>query len=104
MAATADKRSDRRVKVDLWIEVQREGELYFQRAANLSVGGAFFHQTVPLPVGTVVDLRFGLPDDAQIIACRGVIVATQELGMGVRFQELGPLDRARLERFVNAHA
>jgi uncharacterized protein (TIGR02266 family) len=95
-----EKRKEQRVPVDLWIEAQREGELYYQRASNLSVGGAFFAQTIPLPLGTRVALRFTLPGDAQEIACDGEIVTAKELGMGVQFIELADADRARIERLV----
>lgn len=95
-----EKRKEQRVPVDLWIEAELEGELYYQRASNLSVGGAFFAQTIPLPLGTRVSLKFTLPGDAQEIACAGEIVTAKELGMGVQFIELPAADRARIEKLV----
>jgi type IV pilus assembly protein PilZ len=95
-----EKRREQRVPVDLWIEAEREGELYYQRASNLSVGGAFFAQTIPLPLGTRVSLRFTLPGDAQEISCAGEIVTAKDLGMGVQFLDLQAADRARIERLV----
>lgn len=95
-----DKRKLKRIPVDLWIEVERDGELYFQRASNLSAGGAYFDQTVPLPVGTNVHLRFGLPGDSKPVECRGEIVTAQGLGMGVHFLELASEDLERLERLI----
>lgn len=86
--------------VDLWIEAEREGELYYQRASNLSVGGAYFTQTIPLPLGTRVTLKFTLPGDAKEIACAGEIVSARDLGMGVQFLELPKTDQARIERLV----
>lgn len=100
MAEGKEKRKELRVPVDLWIEAEREGELYYQRASNLSVGGAFFAQTIPLPLGTRVALKFTLPGDAQEIACDGEIVSAKELGMGVQFIELPEPDRLRIERLV----
>lgn len=100
MAAGKEKRKEQRVPVDLWIEAEREGELYYQRASNLSVGGAFFAQTIPLPLGTKVSLKFTLPGDAHEIACEGEIVTAKELGMGVQFIALPESDRARIERLV----
>ncbi|MEW6431811.1 MAG: PilZ domain-containing protein [Myxococcota bacterium] len=96
-----EKRREQRVPVDLWIEAERDGELYYQRASNLSVGGAFFAQTIPLPLGTRVTLKFTLPGDAQEIACDGEIVSAKELGMGVQFLDLTDADRGRIERLVN---
>ncbi|MFT3707672.1 MAG: PilZ domain-containing protein [Archangium sp.] len=96
-----DKRKEQRIPVDLWIEAEREGELYYQRAGNLSVGGAFFVQTIPLPVGTRVSLKFTLPGDTHEIVCDGDIVSAKELGMGVQFVNMQDADRARLEKIID---
>ncbi len=101
--AASDKREHRRIPVELWIEVEREGELYFQRAANLSVGGAYFAQTIPLPVGTSVQLKFTLPSDAHEIYCQGEIVSAKDLGMGVQFVGMKDADRARIESLIDRH-
>lgn len=104
MSNPEDKRRQRRIPVDLWIELEREGELYFQRAANLSVGGAYFAQTIPLPVGTRVQLRFSLPDDSRPVGCEGEIVTAQGLGMGVHFLTLTEPDQARVEALIDRWA
>jgi hypothetical protein len=100
MAAGSDKRRQQRIPVDLWIECERDGELYFQRATNLSVGGAYFEKTIPLPVGTKVALKFALPGDEQEIRCGGEIVTAKDLGMGVTFLELAPADQERIEVLI----
>ena len=96
----SEKRKETRVAVELWIEVVRAGELYFQRAANLSVGGVFFDQTIPLPVGTKVALKFSLPGETHEIVCEGEIVAAKELGMGVQFLDLVRSDQIRIEKLI----
>jgi uncharacterized protein (TIGR02266 family) len=101
MNAPEDKRRQRRVAAELWIEVEADGELYFQRASNLSVGGAYFTQTFPLPVGTRVALRFCLPGEQAQIDCRAEIVNAEDLGMGVRFLDLRPADAERLEALID---
>lgn len=101
MAEENNKRKEERIPVDLWIEASREGELYYQRASNLSVGGAFFAQTIPLPVGTRVTLKFTLPGDEQEIGCDGDIVSAKELGMGVAFVGMKDADKTRLERIID---
>ncbi|MFZ5470472.1 MAG: PilZ domain-containing protein [Myxococcota bacterium] len=103
MSARDDKRRQRRIPVDLWIEVERAGELYFQRASNLSVGGAYFAQTIPLPVGTDVQLRFSLPGEEHQIACQGEIVNAKELGMGVQFSSISEADRDRIETLIDRY-
>src|SRR5438105_8867272 len=98
--SSADKRKQERVPVELWIEAELNGELYFQRASNLSVGGAFFDKTIPLPLGTRVSLKFELPGDPVEIRCAGEIVTAKDLGMGVSFLELKSSDRARIEMLI----
>ena len=102
--SSADKRKQERVPVELWIEAELDGELYFQRASNLSVGGAFFVQTIPLPLGTRVKLKFELPGDPVEIRCDGEIVTAKDLGMGVSFIQLKSSDRARIEMLIAKQA
>lgn len=101
MSGAEDKRRQKRIPVELWIEVESGGELYFQRASNLSVGGAYFTQTFPLPVGTQVSLKFELPGDSQEIVCQGEIVTAQDLGMGVQFKALQPQDLRKIETLIS---
>jgi hypothetical protein len=103
VSAESDKRKQRRIPVELWIEAARDGELYFQRASNLSVGGAYFAQTVPLPVGSKVALKFSLPNDAYEIVCDGEIVTAKDLGMGVSFVKIKDPDRLRIEKLIDLH-
>ena len=103
MSAESDKRKQRRIPVELWIEAARDGELYFQRASNLSVGGAYFTQTVPMPVGSKVALKFSLPNDGYEIACDGEIVTAKGLGMGVLFVGIKTADQARIEALIDRH-
>ncbi|MDX2012126.1 MAG: PilZ domain-containing protein [Myxococcaceae bacterium] len=100
MTTGKEKRREDRVPVDLWIEASRDGELYFQRAQNLSVGGAYFGQTIPLPVGTRVALKFELPGEPVEIVCQGDIVTAKELGMGVSFVNLNAGDRKKIEALI----
>jgi hypothetical protein len=99
MSDQQERRRDRRVPVELWIEAEADDELYFHRAANLSVGGAYFNKTIPEAAGKVVQLRFSLPGGADV-ACRGEIVTSQEFAMGVKFLDLSDSDKQRIEALV----
>ena len=103
MRAAEDKRKQRRIPVDLWIDVDAGGELYFQRASNLSVGGAYFTQTFPLAVGRKVKLRFALPGEQASVECAAEIVNAVDLGMGVHFIDLKAPDRDRIEALIDKH-
>ena len=52
-----ERREHRRLPVKLWVDEIHESNTYFQRAANLSVGGMFLEGTIPHPAGTVVHLQ-----------------------------------------------
>ena len=100
---TPDRRESPRIPVEMWVEESTERELYFQRSANLSVGGIFLENTIPHPKGTVVNLQFTLPGDTTPIKVRGEIVnaaASDELGMGIKFVDVEPDVERRIAEFV----
>jgi hypothetical protein len=96
-----ERRRDRRVPVDLWIEAQADDELYFHRAANLSAGGAFFDKTIPEPAGKVVRLKFVLPGTSTEISCRGEIVNAKGFAMGVKFLDLSDEQKRSIEETLD---
>lgn len=100
MAQGTDKRHEPRVPLDLWVEASREGETYYQRALNLSVGGVYFAQTVPMPLSTRVTLTLTLPGETEGFSCQAEVVAAKDLGMGMHFVNLSPSDRKRIEAAV----
>ncbi len=100
---TEERRTGTRIPVEMWVEETSERELYFQRSANLSPGGVFLGNTVPHPVGTVVNLSFTLPGDSQRLQVRGEIVNASDggqLGMGVKFLDLDPATQQRIANFI----
>ena len=99
-----ERRSSTRLPVEMWVEESTERELYFQRGANISVGGIFLERTIPHARGTVVSLQFTLPNDTTPIKVKGEIVnvgeASTELGMGIKFLDLVESDRERIQAFI----
>ncbi len=99
-----DRREWPRIPVETWVEESSDRELYFQRGANISVGGIFLQRTIPHTRGTVINLRFTLPGDASPVKVRGEIVNVgdhaDDLGMGVKFLDLDDDDRKRIESFI----
>jgi uncharacterized protein (TIGR02266 family) len=101
--AAGERRETPRIPVEMWVEESTERELYFQRSANISVGGIFLENTIPHPKGTVVNLQFTLPGDTVPIKVRGEIVnaaASDELGMGIKFLEVEVSAERRIADFV----
>src|SRR4029078_13120192 len=91
-----ERRGGPRIPIEMWVEETTRSERYFRRAGNLSQGGLPLAHTIPLPVGTVVNLTFTLPGDKTPIAISGEIVsaaAPYKLRTGVEL--LDPSPRAR---------
>lgn len=99
-----ERRSSERIPVEMWVEESTDRELYFQRGANISAGGIFLERTIPHAMGTIVSLRFTLPDDTVPIEVKGEIVnigeSAEDLGMGIKFVELKDEDSERIRAFI----
>jgi uncharacterized protein (TIGR02266 family) len=103
-----ERRREVRLAIEMWVEETAEdSSLYFQRTANLSVGGMFLEATVPHPVGTRVSLRFTLPGDRTPIEAKAEIVNAGQggdaIGMGLKFIDLPPAAGQRIGQFVAEH-
>ena len=57
MPPARERRASPRVDVRLEVVETHEDSTYFQRTANLSVGGLFLEGTMPHPPGTKVRLQ-----------------------------------------------
>ncbi|HSY40722.1 MAG TPA: PilZ domain-containing protein [Polyangia bacterium] len=101
--ATEERRGGPRIPIEMWVEETTGSERYFRRAGNLSRGGLRLEHTIPLPVGTVVNLTFTLPGDKSAVEISGEIVsaaAPEDLRMGVKFLDPTPDARAKIDAFL----
>jgi len=101
-----DRRSLRRISVELWVRQEVEREVCLCRAADLSVGGMQFDYGLPHPIGTQVKLRFSLPEMEKPIEVTAEIIAASWTGRtpttNLRFLDLNAEDRKRLREFLSA--
>jgi hypothetical protein len=70
---------------------------------NISRSGVFIKSKAPLPVGTMVNLRFTvIMDDIETIDGIGEVVRIEEnpAGMGVLFREIGAYSKAIIDRLL----
>jgi hypothetical protein len=104
MSGTAEeRRGGPRIPIEMWVEETTGSERYFRRAGNLSRGGLRLEHTIPLPVGTIVNLTFTLPGDKTSVDVSGEIVsaaAPEDLRMGVKFVDPTPDARAKIDAFL----
>ena len=68
-------------------------------------GGACLEIGENCPIGTVVLLRFKLPDDDKDVVCHGTVCNTVDgKGAGLEFLDIRSNDRDRLVEFVEGPA
>ena len=102
-AGDGERREGPRIPIEMWVEETTASERYFRRAGNLSRGGLGLDHTIPLPLGTIVNLTFTLPGDSSPVQVAGEIVSTagpDELRMGVKFINLTAEAQARIDGYL----
>lgn len=102
-AGERERRRSTRFPVEMWVEEITDGHQVFRRAGNVSRGGLYLDQTIPLPIGSTVSLRFTLPGDDKSIAVSGKIVSIkkdQALGMGVMFTTIDTDAQLRIDTYL----
>lgn len=98
-----ERRSDPRIPLEMWVEETTNEERYFRRAGNLSRGGLRLEHTIPLPLGTVVNLTFTLPGDDAPINVSGQIVSSagpDDLKMGLKFVNTTAEARQKIDAYL----
>lgn len=83
----------------MWVSWHSSGPRNVSRVRDLSAGGVFISTTTPVPVGTVVQMLFALPEGE--MRMDGVVrYADADRGIGVEFTRMGAADRARLHELL----
>jgi uncharacterized protein (TIGR02266 family) len=98
-----ERRNDPRIPLEMWVEETTNEERYFRRAGNLSRGGLRLEHTIPLPLGTVVNLTFTLPGDDAPINVSGEIVSNagpEDLKMGLKFVNTTAEARQKIDAYL----
>ena len=89
----------------MWVEETTGSEALLPARGNLSRGGLRLEHTIPLPVGTKVNLTFTLPGDKTPIEVTGEIVsatAPEDLRMGVKFTNLARKRQGKIDAFLGS--
>jgi uncharacterized protein (TIGR02266 family) len=82
--------------------------VFFGYAKTLSPGGMFISSVNPQKAGSEFEIAFRLPGDATEVRCRCAVVWCREYapqsryepGMGIRFLDIAPEAKARIEEWV----
>lgn len=98
-----ERRNGPRIPLEMWVEETTDHERYFRRAGNLSRGGLRLEHTIPLPLGTVVNLTFTLPGDDVPVNVAGQIVSNagpDDLRMGVKFLNATQAAQGKIDAYL----
>ena len=101
--ASIERRQAVRIPVAIPMELRGERGFSLYGTRTISLGGAFFDRAIPHDVGARLEVAFTLPGDEEQVVCAGEVVNVPDrggFGMGVRFLDLRPEDKRRLESFV----
>jgi hypothetical protein len=103
MTRTRSKENRRSARIavskGIWVSWRASGPRNVSRVRDLSAGGVFISTPAPVPVGTVVQMLFALPEGE--MRMDGVVrYADRDKGIGVEFTRMGTADRARLQELL----
>lgn len=95
------KRATRRVPIVAKIEAQAGGFPFIALAENISEGGMLVRTASPLDEGSVVHMRFTLPDTNLEIKVNATVrhVVPGE-SMGMKFEDLDDKDLEAVKKYV----
>jgi hypothetical protein len=91
------------VKTELWIGQDGIFTRSDERLSDLSIGGAFIETfTGSYSVGSVLSLRFKLPDCNRLVTCTAIVRNSRGgQGFGVQFIDLSPDDCFQISTFLS---
>jgi c-di-GMP-binding flagellar brake protein YcgR len=97
-----DRRSYRRLKVSVPVELNLEGSESPIRGAtsDLSAGGCYIETMFPFPPGTVLDMKLQL--NSTLLVAATVVTCDPQVGNGIQFTRMLPEDREELQAFLDA--
>ncbi len=103
MTESQREREEERVTINK--EFESFDAFIHEYVTNISRSGVFIKTKQPLPVGTLVNLRFSvIMDDVETIEGEGEVVRveTDPPGMGVVFKKLSSYSQSLIEKLLTA--
>ena len=100
-----ERRKNARFPLNVPVEIHREGSDTPMRCAisELSLDGCYVETMFPFPIGTSLDLKLHLEEDAVLITAT-VITSFPQVGNGFQFVEMLPEDREVMRAYLEALA
>ena len=105
-AGDAEKRRSERTPLVVRVDYTTVDAFFSEFTANINEGGLFIETESPPPTGTAVLLKFKLPGEEEPIRVHGRVVwitpqgGAESPGMGIEFENLDRVARARIDQVV----
>jgi type IV pilus assembly protein PilZ len=108
-----ERRSAERIEVTWSVDCETEETFLYAAITNISEMGIFVRTIEPLPVGTMLTLRFAPPTIQEPFVLMGTVQWVNTVrprhdnpnpGMGIRFSNLTPADRERIVDVIHTIA
>ncbi|HEY8039546.1 MAG TPA: TIGR02266 family protein [Polyangiaceae bacterium] len=100
----AERRVHPRVHTAVAVGMTSRSNFYTGLTENFSESGLFVATDEALPVGSRVDLTVDLGDGLPPLSIKGEVRWIRRVvpgGVGVRFEDVGPLERQRIQSFLS---
>ncbi|MCA9583937.1 MAG: PilZ domain-containing protein [Myxococcales bacterium] len=95
----SDKRAEERLTINK--EFESFDAFIQEYVTNISRTGVFVRAQEPLPIGTIVHLRFTvIMEDIETIEGTGEVVRVEKDGMGVVFRELSGYSKDLIDKLL----
>lgn len=100
------KRQEERASAKIKISFKKESDFFRAYISNLAGGGLFIKTAKNVPVDTLLNLEFNLPDSNQVIRTKGRVAWTRSKdkssekkppGMGIQFIDMNPENKKLLQ-------
>jgi uncharacterized protein (TIGR02266 family) len=99
-----NRRSSPRVSLGIPVQYRVGSSISAALTLNLSHGGLAIRTTSPLPMGSIVQVKFRMPSAAREVEATGRVVWSDgRVGMGIQFQTVDPTGQEAIDNFVDAH-
>lgn len=101
------KRSTRRVPCNIKMSVRNGGRTYESKTLDISHGGIFLETDEVLEIGTMIDMRFQIPNTNREVGAVGKVAwvgksgTADTMGVGVKFSKIDPADLQVIVDYVN---
>ena len=110
--ATGPRRTEERAGTKIRITFKKASDFFRAYIRNLGTGGLFIKTNQTVPVNTILNLEFNLPESDHLIQAKGKVIWTRTKeesderkppGLGIQFVQMGSEDTNLLNNYIKTY-